>query len=61
MRCPVVGTIQFPSDIGAHTAIPLLQMNLPEFDKQKVGSPKDFLAVIGEGHAIYCDCVILDR
>lgn len=56
LRYPVIANIQLPPDAGAHTAIPLPKMYLPEFAKQKVGSDKEFLAVIGEGHAIYYDC-----
>ena len=36
LRYPVVGQLDLPIDAGAHTAFPLLHMNLPEFGKQIV-------------------------
>lgn len=56
LNYPVIGRIDFPHDMGAHTPIPLLQMHLPEFANQKIGSVKDFLAVVGEGHATFYKC-----
>lgn len=53
---PVIGRIDLPADTGADMSYPLLQMQLPEFAKQKDGSVKDFLAVIGEGHADQYEC-----
>jgi hypothetical protein len=34
--------------MGAHNIVPMLQMQLPEFAKQKSGKIKDFLMLIGE-------------
>jgi hypothetical protein len=48
LRYPVIARVDFPPDIGAHTAFPMLQMQLPEFAKQRDGQVKDFLALIGE-------------
>ena len=48
LRYPVVGRIDFPPDIGVHNAFPLLQMQLPEFAKQKDGKVRDFVALTGE-------------
>jgi hypothetical protein len=48
LRYPVVARIDLPEDIGAHNVLPMLQMKLPEFAKQKSGKVKDFLTVIGE-------------
>jgi hypothetical protein len=56
LRYPLIGMIQFPHDMGSHTPIPLPQMPLADFAKQKTGSVKDFLAVIGEGHANRYEC-----
>ena len=56
LRYPVVGRVDFPSYLGIHTPFPMLQMQLPEFAKQKEGSVKDFLAVIGEGHGNFKEC-----
>jgi hypothetical protein len=53
LRYPVVGRIDLPPDIGAHTAFPLLRMQLPEFAKDH-GSVKDFLAQIGEEYRDNC-------
>jgi hypothetical protein len=54
LRYPVVSRLDFPEDVGAHTAFPLLQMRLPEFAKQKKGKVKDFVAVVGETVANEC-------
>ena len=48
LRYPIVARIDLPSDVGAHNVVPLFQMHLSEFAKQKSGKIKDFLAVIGE-------------
>src|SRR4029077_11853681 len=42
LRYPVIGQIEFPHDMGSHTPLPLLQIQLADFAKQKVGSVKDF-------------------
>src|SRR6266850_1709310 len=39
LRYPVVGQLDLPIDVGAHTVFPLLHMTLPEFGKQIV--PKE--------------------
>jgi len=36
LRYPVVGQLDLPIDVGAHTVFPLLHMTLPEFGKQIV-------------------------
>jgi len=48
LKYPVIGRADLPDDIGAHTAFPLLQMELPEFAKQRNGKVKDFVALVGE-------------
>src|SRR5215472_12024114 len=48
LRYPVIARVDLPVDIGAHTAFPLLHMDLPEFAKQRDGKVKDFLALVGE-------------
>jgi len=53
---PVVGKIELPPDMGTDMAFPLLHVYLPEFAKQKEGFVKDFLAVVGEGHADLYEC-----
>jgi hypothetical protein len=54
LRYPIVARLDFPEDVGAHNAFPLLHMQLPEFAKQKKGGVKDFIAVIGETVANEC-------
>jgi hypothetical protein len=54
LRYPVVSMLDFPEDVGAHNAFPLLHMQLSEFAKQKKGGLKDFVAVIGETVANEC-------
>ena len=36
LRYPVIGQLDLPIDAGAHTAFPLLHMNLPEYSKQNI-------------------------
>ena len=36
LRAPVIGQLDLPIDVGAHTAFPMLHMNLPEFGKQNI-------------------------
>ena len=54
LRYPVIGRVDLPPDMGAHTAFPLLQMELPEFAKQKYGKVKDFLAIVAESGPNEC-------
>ena len=54
LRYPVIARLDFPEDIGAHTAFPLLQAPMAEFAKQKNGKVKDFVAVTGETVANQC-------
>lgn len=54
LRAPVVSRLDFPEDVGVHTAFPLLQVHLPEFAKQKKGGVKDFVAIVGETVANDC-------
>ena len=56
LRYPVIGTVDFPPDIGVHGVMPLLRVELPEFAKQQDGFVKDFLAVIGFGHGNLKEC-----
>jgi hypothetical protein len=56
LRYPVVGKIELPPDMGTNLSFPLLHVELPEFAKQKDGSVKNFLAVIGGGHANFYEC-----
>jgi hypothetical protein len=48
LKYPIVARVDLPSDMGAHNIVPMLQMQLPEFAKQKSSKVKDFLMLIGE-------------
>ena len=45
---PQISRTDFPPYAGAHTAFPLLGMDIAEFDKDKEGKTRDFLVVPGE-------------
>jgi len=51
---PQIARVDFPAEAGAHTAFPLLGLDIPEFAKMKDGSRRDFLAVTGESLAEDC-------
>jgi hypothetical protein len=51
---PQIARVDFPADAGAHTAFPLLGLDIPEFAKMKEGESRDFLAVTGESMADDC-------
>jgi hypothetical protein len=53
LRAPEVGRFTLSSMNGAHTALPVLGMSLPEFAKDK-GAPRDFVFVINESLANEC-------
>src|SRR6516225_5928124 len=54
LRYPEISRVDLPDDIGAHTAFPMMQVNLPEFGKQRNGGVKDFVALVGETVANEC-------
>ncbi len=45
---PQIARVDLPPDVGAHTAFPLLGVDVAEFAKMKDGARRDFLAVTGE-------------
>lgn len=45
---PQIARVDFPADAGAHTAFPLLGVNVGEFAKMKEGARGDFLVATGE-------------
>jgi len=53
LRAPEVGRFNLSSMNGAHTALPVLGMSLPEFAKDK-GAPRDFVFVVDESLANEC-------
>jgi len=54
LKYPIVGRVDLPDDIGAHTAFPLLKVPMTDFAKQKNGKVKDFVALVGETVANEC-------
>ncbi len=51
---PQVGVFNLSSMNGAHTALPVLGMDLPEFAKDKAGAKRDFVFVVNEELANEC-------
>jgi hypothetical protein len=54
LRYPMISRVDLPVDIGAHTALPLLQVPMTDFAKQRDGKVKDFLVLVGETVANEC-------
>jgi hypothetical protein len=54
LRYPQIARVDLPPSVGAHTAYPLLGMDLPEFAKQQSGKTGDFLLVPGETFGNEC-------
>jgi hypothetical protein len=48
LRYPQVARVDLPPDLGAHTAFPLLGVELPEFGKTEIGRKRDFVVLTGE-------------
>ena len=48
LRAPEVGRLVLPPNVGAHTAFPLIGMDVPEFAKDKDGGKRNFVAVVDE-------------
>jgi len=48
LLAPQVGRLDLPAFNGAHTALPVLGMELPEFAKDKGGARRDFVVVVNE-------------
>jgi len=45
---PEIGRLVLPPNVGAHTAFPLLKMEVAEFAHDKDGKTRDFVAVVDE-------------
>ena len=54
LQFPEVGRLTMPPDVGAHTAFPLLKMNIDEFARDKVGKTRDFVAIVDESLTNEC-------
>ena len=51
---PEVGRLVLPPSVGAHTAFPLLKMDIAEFALDKAGRTRDFVAVVDESLVNEC-------
>ena len=51
---PEVGRLVLPPNVGAHTAFPLLKMEITEFAHDKEGTTRDFVAVVDESLVNEC-------
>jgi hypothetical protein len=51
---PEIGRLVMPSNVGAHTAFPLLKMDVAEFARDSAGQTRDFVAVVDESIANEC-------
>ena len=54
LRYPEVGRFVLPPTAGAHTAFPLLGMDIAEFARDKDGRKRDFVAVVDESLVNEC-------
>jgi hypothetical protein len=54
LAAPQVGIFHLSSNNGAHTALPVLGMDLPEFAKDKAASKRDFVFVVNESLVNEC-------
>jgi len=55
LQAPEVGRFWLPPTNGAHTAFPMLHMNVAEFGRDRVGGTRDILAVVDESLVNECD------
>jgi len=51
---PEVGRLVLPPNVGAHTAFPLLEMEIAEFAHDNEGTTRDFVAVVDESLVNEC-------
>jgi len=51
---PQIGRVDMPPNVGAHTALPLLKMKIPEFARDKDGGTRDFVAIVNESLVNEC-------
>jgi hypothetical protein len=54
LRAPQVGRLDLPAWNGAHTTLPLLGMDLPEFARDKGGGKRDFVFIVNESLVNEC-------
>lgn len=51
---PEVGRLDLPPTLGAHTTFPILDMEVPEFARDRVGSKRDFVLIVNEALTSHC-------
>jgi hypothetical protein len=51
---PELGRVVLPPNVGAHTAFPLLGMEVGEFARDKEGKTRDFVAIVDESLVNEC-------
>jgi hypothetical protein len=54
LRAPQVGRLDLPAWNGAHTTLPMLGMELPEFARDKGGAKRDFVFIVNESLVNEC-------
>jgi hypothetical protein len=54
LRYPEIGRLVMPANVGAHTAFPLLGMDVAEFAHDKQGAKRDFVAIVDESLVNEC-------
>ena len=54
LRFPEIGRLVLPPNVGAHTAFPLLRMEVAEFARDSAGQTRDFIAVVDESLVNEC-------
>jgi hypothetical protein len=54
LASPQIGVLKLPETNGAHTVLPVLGMDLPEFAKDKAGAKRDFVFIVDESLVNEC-------
>jgi hypothetical protein len=54
LLAPQVGRMDLPAFNGAHTALPVLGIEVPEFARDKGGSKRDFVVIVNESLSNEC-------
>src|SRR5437868_10965176 len=54
LRYPEIGRLVMPPNIGAHTAFPLIGMDIAEFARDKEGGKRNFVAIVDESLVNEC-------
>ncbi len=55
LTAPIISQLDWPDFQGVHSAVPLLDMDVPEFDDFNVGTPRDMVAVVNESTRNECN------